>query len=69
MMNMETRHGEQKPVIKKALVDLEGKAFKYFVDNRAAWSKIDSFVYPGPIQYFGDKDIIDSVPKILGFKT
>ena len=35
MMNMERRHGEDKPVIRKALVELDGKPFKYFEEHRA----------------------------------
>ena len=47
MMNMERRHGEMKPVIQKALVDLQGKPFAYFVANRAEWAKDTCFIYPG----------------------
>ncbi|MCF7832322.1 MAG: diphosphate--fructose-6-phosphate 1-phosphotransferase [Candidatus Marinimicrobia bacterium] len=53
MMNMERRHGEDKPVIKKALVDLNGLPFKTFVANRDKWAIETSYIYPGPIQYFG----------------
>ena len=53
MLNMERRHGEMKPVIQKALVDLEGAPFKAFAEHRETWAKKTSYIYPGPIQYFG----------------
>lgn len=59
MMNMERRHGIMKPVIQKALVDLDGKPFKYFAENREKWSYETAFIYPGPIQYFGPAEVCD----------
>jgi len=59
MMNMERRHGEMKPVIRKALVELDGAPFKYLVANREEWALGTEFVYPGPIQYFGPKEVCD----------
>jgi len=59
MMNIERRHGQNKSVIQKALVDLNGKPFKYFVDHRDAWAKGEEYLYPGPIQYFGPSDVCD----------
>ncbi|GBU25224.1 pyrophosphate-dependent fructose 6-phosphate-1-kinase [Fibrobacteria bacterium R8-3-H12] len=59
MMNIERRHGKDKPVIQKALVDLNGKPFKYFAKHRDAWAKGEEFLYPGPIQYFGPSDVCD----------
>lgn len=59
MMNMERRHGGDKPVIKKALVELDGKPFKTFAENRDTWAKEDAFLYPGPIQYFGPSEVCD----------
>ncbi|MDU1892204.1 MAG: diphosphate--fructose-6-phosphate 1-phosphotransferase [Dysgonomonas sp.] len=59
MMNMERRHGEMKPVIRKALVELDGAPFKYLVANREAWAVGTEFVYPGPIQYFGPTEVCD----------
>lgn len=53
MMNIERRHGANKPVIKKALVELEGAPFKAFAAKREEWALNTEFVYPGPIQYFG----------------
>jgi pyrophosphate--fructose-6-phosphate 1-phosphotransferase len=59
MLNMEKRNGEMKPVIKKALVDLNGKPFKTFAAHRDEWKKNTCFVYPGPIQYFGPTEVCD----------
>lgn len=59
MMNIERRHGEDKPVIKKALVELDGKPFKYFEAHRAEWAEKTSFVYPGAIQYYGPTEVCD----------
>ncbi|MBQ7208682.1 MAG: diphosphate--fructose-6-phosphate 1-phosphotransferase [Lentisphaeria bacterium] len=59
MMNMERRHGADKPVIRKALVELDGAPFKYFVSQRDQWAVETSFVYPGPIQYFGPAEVCD----------
>ena len=65
MMNMEKRHGEMKPVIKKALVRLDGAPFKTFVANRDKWARETCFVYPGPIQYFGPSEVCDQPTKTL----
>lgn len=65
MMNMEKRHGEMKPVIKKALVRLDGAPFKAFAAKRDVWAKDTSFVYPGPIQYFGPTEVCDQATKTL----
>jgi len=65
MMNMERRHGEMKPVIQKALVELDGKPFKAFAAKRAAWAIHTSYVYPGPIQYFGPTEVCDQPTKTL----
>jgi pyrophosphate--fructose-6-phosphate 1-phosphotransferase len=59
MMNLERRHGKDKPVIKKALVELDKKPFLTFVANRAKWIVEDAFQYPGPIQYFGPTEVCD----------
>jgi diphosphate-dependent phosphofructokinase len=59
MMNMERRHGHMKPVIQKALVELEGAPFKFFAANRKKWAEETCFVYPGPIQYFGPSAVCD----------
>ena len=65
MMNMERRHGEMKPVIRKALVELEGAPFKELAKNRAAWAIETAYVYPGPIQYFGPSEVCDQPTKTL----
>ncbi|MBQ7841424.1 MAG: diphosphate--fructose-6-phosphate 1-phosphotransferase [Lachnospiraceae bacterium] len=59
MMNIERRHGEDKPVIKKALVELEGKPFKFFEAHREEWAVDTCFVYPGAIQYYGPAEVCD----------
>ena len=59
MMNIERRHGEDKPVIKKALVELDGKPFKYFEAHREEWAENTCFVYPGAIQYYGPAEVCD----------
>lgn len=57
MLNMERRHGEMKPVIQKALVELDGAPFKEFAKSRDTWAMKTSYVYPGPIQYFGPDEV------------
>lgn len=59
MMNIERRKGKEKPVIKKALVELKGEPFKYLVKNRVVWAEKDEFVFPGPIQFFGPAEVTD----------
>ena len=65
MMNMEKRNGEMKPVIRKALVELDGAPFKEFASHREEWARNTSFVYPGPIQYFGPTEVCDQPTKTL----
>ena len=65
MMNMEQRHGSKKPVIKKALVDLEGAPFRAFDQVRNTWAVKTSFHYPGAIQYYGPPEICDQPTKTL----
>ena len=65
MMNMERRHGEMKPVIQKALVKLDGAPFKAFAAQRDEWALTTSYVYPGPIQYFGPTEVCDQPTKTL----
>lgn len=65
MMNMERRNGEMKPVIRKALVDLNGKPFKTFAAHRDEWAKTTSYIYPGPVQYWGPADVCDQCTKTL----
>ena len=59
MMNMERRHGEMKPVIKKALVELDGPVFKKLEANREDWAMNDRYLFPGAIQYFGPSSVCD----------
>ena len=59
MMNMEKRHGHMKPVIQKALVELEGAPYKFFISKRGEWAFSTEYVYPGPIQYFGPSEVCD----------
>lgn len=59
MMNMERRHGEMKPVIRKALVELDGAPFQMFAKHRDDWAIETRYVYPGPIQYFGPSEVCD----------
>jgi pyrophosphate--fructose-6-phosphate 1-phosphotransferase len=65
MMNMEQRHGSQKPVIKKALVELDGKPFKEFAKNRDEWAITTSFTYPGAIQYYGPDEVCNQPTQTL----
>ena len=65
MMNMERRNGEMKPVIRKALVELDGAPFKTFAAQRDKWAKETCYVYPGPIQYWGPSSVCDQTTKTL----
>jgi len=69
MMNLEHRHGVKKPVIKKALVDLNGKPFKTFAQKRAGWADKTSFLVPGPIQYFGPAEVCDAPTITLNLES
>lgn len=65
MMNMEKRHGEFKPVIKKALVELSGPVFKVLEQNREDWALNDRYIFPGSIQYFGPESVCDITTETL----
>ena len=65
MMNLEKRNGKMKPVIRKALVELDGAPFKYFAAHREEWAKQTEYVYPGPIQYWGPSEVCDQTTKTL----
>ena len=65
LMNMERRHGSLKPVIQKALVELEGKPFQTFAANRQEWGVGTHYVYPGPIQYFGPSEVCDQTTRTI----
>lgn len=62
LLHAEERHGEMKPVIKKALVDLDGPAFRAFSRSRDKWQVEDDYRYPGPMQFFGPREVTDTVP-------
>ena len=68
MMNMERRHGHDKPVIRKALVELEGKPFKFFEANREIWAVETCYVYPGAIQYWGPTEVCDQTTRTLALE-
>ncbi|MDE6714490.1 MAG: diphosphate--fructose-6-phosphate 1-phosphotransferase [Lachnospiraceae bacterium] len=68
MMNMERRNGEDKPVIRKALVELDGAPFKYFAAHRDAWAVETAFTYPGAIQYYGPSEVCDITTKTLALE-
>ena len=68
MMNMERRHGQDKPVIRKALVELDGKPFKYFEAHREVWSVETSYTYPGAIQYYGPTEVCDLTTRTLALE-
>ena len=65
MMTVEKRHGQFKPVIQKALVDLNGPVFKALQDNRAKWAMEDDYQFPGAIQYFGPDAVVNATTKTL----
>ena len=68
MMNIERRNGEDKPVIRKALVELDGEPFKYFVANRDKWAVETAFTYPGAIQYYGPSEVCDLTTRTLALE-
>ena len=68
MMNIERRHGHDKPVIRKALVELEGKPFKFFEQNRETWAVETCYVYPGAIQYWGPAEVCDLTTRTLALE-
>ena len=68
MMNIERRHGKDKPVIRKALVELDGAPFRYFAAHRDEWAKETCFVYPGAIQYYGPAEVCDLTTRTLALE-
>ncbi|MBR5177227.1 MAG: diphosphate--fructose-6-phosphate 1-phosphotransferase [Lachnospiraceae bacterium] len=68
MMNMERRNGKDKPVIRKALVELDGAPFKYFEANREEWAVKTCFTYPGAIQYYGPASVCDLTTRTLALE-
>ena len=69
MMNMERRNGEMKPVIRKALVELDGAPFKKFAEKRDEWARETCYVYPGPIQYWGPSEVCDRETRTLALEN
>lgn len=65
LMHLEMRKGKEKPVIQKAHVDLKGRPFSHFHEQRERWKTEDEYCYPGPIQFFGDKALTDRVSLTL----
>lgn len=68
MMNIEKRHGENKPVIQKALVELDGRPFSQLKDNREQWLKEDCYIIPGAIQYWGPSSVCDATTVTLALE-
>lgn len=68
MMNIERRNGEDKPVIKKALVELDRKPFKFFEANRDTWAVETAYTYPGAIQYYGPTEVCDLTTRTLALE-
>ncbi|MBR3836990.1 MAG: diphosphate--fructose-6-phosphate 1-phosphotransferase [Clostridia bacterium] len=68
MMNIERRNGKDKPVIRKALVELDGKPFKFFAAHRDEWKVETCYVYPGAIQYFGPSEVCDTTTETLALE-
>ena len=68
MMNIERRNGKDKPVIRKALVELDGKPFTYFCEHRQQWAEETCFTYPGAIQYFGPAEVCDQPTRTLALE-
>ena len=68
MMNIERRHGADKPVIRKALVELDGAPFQFFAANREKWAVETCFTYPGAIQYFGPTEVCDLTTRTLALE-
>ena len=68
MMNIERRNGHDKPVIRKALTELDGKPFQYFAAHRDQWAVETCFLYPGAIQYFGPAEVCDLTTRTLALE-
>ncbi len=68
MLNMERRNGQMKPVIRKALVDLKGRPYQVFVENRLKWAEETCYIYPGPIQFFGPTEVCNQTSRTLYYE-
>ncbi|MCX7024967.1 MAG: diphosphate--fructose-6-phosphate 1-phosphotransferase [Spirochaetes bacterium] len=69
MMNLEKRHGEEKPVIRKALVGLDAAPFGVFAAARDEWAVETCYRYPGAIQYFGPDEVCNAVTETLRLES
>ena len=65
LMNIEERHGKAKPVIRKYLVDLEGPVYQSFLQQRESWKLNDDYQTPGPIQFFGPREVSEEITTTL----
>jgi pyrophosphate--fructose-6-phosphate 1-phosphotransferase len=64
MLTLEKRKGQLKPVIEKALVDLNSPSYLDFRRNSTAWALDDAYLSPGPIQFWGPKEVVEEVVKL-----
>jgi pyrophosphate--fructose-6-phosphate 1-phosphotransferase len=65
LLHLEERHGKEKPVIRKALVELEGPVFAAFKEARQRWAREDAYRYPGAIQFAGNPKLSDARTETL----
>lgn len=61
MFTVEMRAGKLKPVIEKYLVNLQGQLFQHFSKLRKQWLLSDDYCYPGPIQFFGPRELTEAI--------
>ncbi|MBA3238931.1 MAG: diphosphate--fructose-6-phosphate 1-phosphotransferase [Parachlamydiaceae bacterium] len=69
LMDFEERKGVQKAVIRKALVNLKGKPYLFFKEQCDHWAYEDDYCYPGPIQYFGPKELTEQITYTLALES
>ena len=50
------------------LVDLNGKPFQKFAEQRDEWALNTCYMYPGPIQYFGPAEVCDQPSRTLYYE-
>ena len=65
MMNIERRNGKHNPVIRKSLVNLNGRPFQEFASKREEWARKTCYLYPGPVQYWGPSEVCDQTTRTL----
>lgn len=68
LLHLEERNGKVKPVVKKALVDLNGAPFKVLEVLRPIWAHTDCYKAVGPIQFDGAHEVCDSRPLTLQYE-